>query len=176
MDPSVVAPEVAPELGRMLARYQIPGGEFPPASDDFLAEGGGVNPQYPSPAPGIFRYRTNPPFAYVKRGPNDVIRALSADMLNNKQPSSIEVTVFGQSYLNAQLKLVRVTDGRDAFRSDHHVLGTFRNSILRAVFIPPGGGGTLWANGEEYQVTVVNLGGTRPADTKVANSKLVIQP
>ncbi len=165
MDPGEIAAKVPAEMRDEVNAFQLPPGEFPPASDDFLSEGGGLDPQYPSPAPGIFRYRINPPFLYAKdttTTPPTILRGFSADLVNTTASGSIELTVFGQSFVDteySQLKLVRVkpNDGAEAAITHFHIMGTFRNSILRAVFNAPSG---TWTAGQQYEVTVVNLQNT----------------
>jgi hypothetical protein len=164
MDPVLIGSNVPPQMQAEVNAYVLPVGDFPPESEDFFAEDGGIDPQYPSPAPGIFRYRTNP-------------LAISAAAINAKASVSFEVVVFGQSLLDTALKLVRVADGHEATIAHFFRIGTFRCSILRAVFSPPAPDAT-WTAGHQYKVTVVNLPGAAPALTKTIEAKpiLVVNP
>jgi hypothetical protein len=164
MDPAVISANVPPQMQQEVNGYQLPVGDFPPESEDFFAEDGGLDPQYPSPAPGIFRYRTNP-------------LAISAAAINAKASVSFEVAVFGQSLLECELKLVRVADGREATITHFFRIGTFRCSILRAVFSPPAPDAS-WTAGHQYKVTVVNLPAAAAALKKTFEAKpiLVVNP
>jgi hypothetical protein len=180
MDPNEIAPKVPAEMRDEVNAFQIPGDEMLPATDDFMSEGGGLDPQYPSPAPGIFRYRINPAFLYGKdtsTNPPTILRGFSADLVNATAAGAIELTVFGQSFVDkdyTQLKLVRVkpNDGAEAVPTNYYIFGTFRNSILRAVFNAPGGVG--WTAGHQYEVTVVNLPGMPFAKTMKAKPLLTV--
>jgi len=125
-----------------LARFKIPEGEFRPISEQFFAEDGGLDPQYPSPAPGIFRYQPH---------------SVSAAVINAKASKSFEVVVFGQSFLDVELHLIRTRDGLEAPQSSFFVVGTFRCTIVRAVFspVPPDAG---FNAGDIFRVRVIGPG------------------
>jgi hypothetical protein len=177
MDPTEVAKSVSKELADELAGFQIPGGEFRPESADFLAEAGGADPQYPSPKPGIFRYRVNPPFVYDTANSR---RGVSASQLKSISQNLIELTVFGQSYHEAELKLqTKAAPVKSAVLQTNTFfkLGTFRNTILRAVFGPPGSANDPtkdWVVGDEFQVIVVNTGLKVATETKASTSLWVL--
>ena len=172
MDPQVVKNHAPAEMKDVIDSFEWPQNEFPPQNDDFLAEGGGVDPQYPSPMPGIFRYRTTPLYSPIKREVQpptvpptfEVVRGVSKAILDTL--GALEVTVWGQSLLDVKLKLVRVkpNDGREAlFNDSHHVvMGTFRNSIVRNVFSAPDQAG--WNVGDEYEIQVINNPASPPPD------------
>lgn len=156
MQKAKVKQAVPPEMHDDIDDFDVPPGEFPPLNEDFLVEGGGES-QYPSPKPAIFRYRINPPFAYSAGG----ARGISAGVVNSTSSKAIELTVFGQSISDPQLKLTRTAPNPgDAQPTHPYQLGTFRNSIVRAVFTAPVGNATgNWVIGEKYRVTVINLHG-----------------
>lgn len=143
-------------------------GEFLPSGDEFLSEFGGLDPQYPTPEPGIFRYRINPPFKYEvgppvppTNPPTTVVhRGFSLAVVNTSDSKAIELTVFGQSFVDAELQLVRTRDSAQALVTNPMIMGTLRNSIVRGVIYAPGsavpGGALPWTLGDLYQVTIVN--------------------
>ncbi len=155
MDKGKLKGSLPAEMHDDIDDFNVPPGEFPPASDDFLIEGGGADAQYPSPEPALFRYRINPAFAYGAGG----VRGFSLSIVNGTASKAIEVTVFGQSLSDVNLKLIRTLGGAgDAQPTHFFQLGTFRNSIVRAVFSPPPGApGGNWVLNDEYAVTVINL-------------------
>lgn len=171
MDPDEVARFVPAEMRQEIRRFQIPLDEFRAPSDDFMVEGGGTEPQYPSPKPGIFRYRINPAFSYLPvqvpdpGNPGQMIwvvhRGLSLAIANALSAKAIELTVFGQSFHREHCKLElrrAATLTRPAARAaptHFQVMGTFRSSILRGIFSPPAGE-PVWVKDDEYTVVVTN--------------------
>jgi hypothetical protein len=126
-------------------QYQMIPGEFPPPNENFLAEDGGIDPMYPSPKPGTFRVR---PWR------------VSATEVNAKPVKAFELVVYGQSFVQVDLRLRRISDSQVAKLSFAiPPFGTFRGSILRAVVSPPQGEAQFNAN-DNYHVVVLNLPGT----------------
>ena len=125
--------------------YDFPAGEFQPLSEDFFAEDGGIDPAYPDPKPGIFRFRP---------------LAVSAAAVNTDK--KFEIAVFGQSFhKKSQLALRRTNTPGAAEFSFHHVIGTFRCSTVRAVVTParvPGAPSPegKFNPGDTFDVVVVN--------------------
>jgi hypothetical protein len=123
-------------------------GEFPPPREDFFVEDGGADPMYPSPRPGVHRFKPRRP---------------SANVLNNKVVKAFELVVFGQSLLAVNLTLKRISDGKEARLGILHRFGTYRASILRVVVSPPVNEATFTAN-DQYHVIVTNQPNTASAE------------
>jgi len=141
MDNNQIAAKMPTHMQVEVQKFKIPDDEFRAVSEDFFVEDGGADPQYPSPAPGVFRFRP---------------QTRSAVVLNAKPVGQrvFELVVFGQSLLDVDLNLVRA-DGAVCSRSNYSVFGTFRCSVLRAVFGPPGAD-VAWKGGDQYAVTILN--------------------
>lgn len=195
MDETKIKPKVPASMHDEIDDFSFDEDEFLPANGDFTVEGGGLEPNYPSPKPGIFRYRINYPFSYVRAQEPDpanpgqpiwvVRRGFSAALVNTDATSKpIEVTVFGQSFTDVDLQLIRKrVNGTDDVRaqiSHFCMMGTFRNSMVRAVFMPPvGNSGGSWIAGERYQVRIINQKGADDAtlkQTENASPLLVVLP
>jgi hypothetical protein len=140
------APTIAAKLQSLFQQAAMRPGEFPPPGPDFFSEDGGIDPMYPSPRPGVFRVRP---------------RQVSAAVVNAKPVHAFEFVVYGQSFVNVELKLKRVHPvvGAYARLSVPHLFGTFRGSMLRTIVSPPQGEPNFTA-GNKYQVIVLNQPGT----------------
>lgn len=130
--------KIADKLKQLVGQLEVRPGEFLPTSEDFFTEDGGTVPQYPSPKPGVFRFRPRK----VKGG-----------------KGKFEFVVYGQSLVNVKLELKRQSDAATANLDQVHLFGTFRGSVLRTLATPPGAEVTFTA-GDKYQVIVTNLPGT----------------
>ncbi len=157
MDWQEIAKKVPPEVRPDVSSFQMQNNEFLPVSEDFFAEDGGLDPQYPSPSPGIFRFRPH---------------AISAAAKTTK---SFELVVFGQSFVDAKLELVRKADGAMAPSAHEFRIGTFRCTILRAIFSPIAADG-MWKPNDKFEVRVINNpGATGLEKTHVAQPLLMVE-
>jgi hypothetical protein len=136
---------IAAKLQDVVKKGELRKGEFPPPTEDFIAEDG--QPEYPTPQPAVFRFRP---------------REVSAMAVNSKSVHAFELVVYGKSFVDVELSLERVKPVKNpsdyAKLSIPTPLGTFRASVLRTVVSPPASE-AVFKSGDEYRVRVVNQAG-----------------
>ena len=159
MNPGVIAPAVPAYMRAEVQAFQVPNGELPACNENFLVEGGGADPQYPTPAPGIFRYRP---------------KTISAAEINAKNVVTFEVVVFGQSFLDAELHLIRQGDNKEAVLTNPFVLGTYRCSIVRAVVSPVQGDNGKFRANDEFTIRIITSPNTANAANHDAGVRLKV--